>query len=174
MRPEIPARFRYRMSQDVSAGRVHHEGAGAEILRRRDHARNRANDGQQHNWHELVRFFVPDFGELPRQFAFANLSILPVHFESVILANLNFAVYICESVCIRLIVHDVSPLTRILRLARSQHRDFKVLAVPILALAEQDRRWRYCGHPTTPPPILADISTGIRRMWISILLMHFQ
>ena len=76
----------------------------------------------------LVRFFVPDFGELPRQFAFANLSFIPVHFESLILENLNFAVYICESVCIRLIVHDVSPLTRILRLARSQYRDFKVIA----------------------------------------------
>ena len=95
-----------------TAGRVHHEGT--EILRRRDHARYRANDGQQPNWHELVRFFVPDFGELPLQFAFAKLTIIPVHFESVILENLNFAVYICESVCIRLIVHDVSPLTRIL------------------------------------------------------------
>jgi hypothetical protein len=76
----------------------------------------------------LVRLFVPDSPEFLHQFAFANLRIIPVHFASAILENLNFAVYVRESVCIRLIVHDVSPLTRILRLVRSQHRDLKVLA----------------------------------------------
>ena len=76
----------------------------------------------------LVRFFAPDFGELPRQFAFAKLSIILVLFASVILENLDLTVYVRESVCIRLIVHGVSPLIRILRLVRSQNRDFKVLA----------------------------------------------
>ena len=76
----------------------------------------------------LVRFFVPDFGELPRQFAFAKLSIIPVRFASAILKNFNFAMYVCERVCVLLIVHDTSPLIRILRLARSQYRDFKVIA----------------------------------------------
>src|ERR1017187_3599734 len=62
----------------------------------------------------LFRLFVPDFGELPHQSAFANLGVMVALFASAILHSLNLAVYIHESVCIWLIVHDVSLLTRIL------------------------------------------------------------
>jgi hypothetical protein len=35
--------------------------------------------------------------------------------------------YVCERVCVRLIVHDVSPLTRILLLVHRQYGEFKGL-----------------------------------------------
>ena len=56
-----------------------------------------------------------------------SLSIIPVHFASMILENLNLAVYVRESVCVRLIVHDTSPLTRILLLVHCHYGEFKGL-----------------------------------------------
>jgi len=50
--------------------------------------------------------------------AFAKLCIVLVGFASAILESLNFGVYLCESVSVLLIVHDVSLQTRILLLVR--------------------------------------------------------
>ena len=61
-------------------------------------------------------------------FAFAKFSIIPVCCGNAILENLDFPMYVCERVFVQLIFHDVSPHARILRLVRSQYRDFKLLA----------------------------------------------
>jgi hypothetical protein len=54
-----------------------------------------------------IRVFVPEFSEFLFQSAFANLSIIPARFGNAILENLNFGVYGCEWVCVRLICHDM-------------------------------------------------------------------
>src|ERR1019366_6201304 len=67
----------------------------------------------------LVTINVSDSLEFVHQSAFANLSIILALFASAFLENLNFGVYVCERVCVLLIIHDTSPLTRILRLGAS-------------------------------------------------------
>jgi len=57
----------------------------------------------------LVRFSGNDFPEFLLQSAFTKLSIILVRFANPILENLNFAVYVCERVCVLLIVHDTHP-----------------------------------------------------------------
>jgi hypothetical protein len=61
------------------------------------------------------------------RFAFAKLTIILVRCSNAILDSLDFLMYVCERVCVRLIVHDVSPLTRILRLVQGHYGEFKGL-----------------------------------------------
>jgi hypothetical protein len=75
----------------------------------------------------LVRLSVNDSLEFLLQPDFAKLSIIHVRFAGAILESLSFPVYVCEWVRVLLIFHDVSPLTRILRLVHGQHGEFKVL-----------------------------------------------
>jgi hypothetical protein len=134
VRSEVPPRFRYSLSQNVPVGRIHDEGAGAELLRRGDRRKHRIfgkahpeNDEQQLSRCGLIAPEVAEFLGFLSHSAFAKLGILLVLFASTILENLNFAVYVCERVCVLLIVHDSSPLTRILLLVRCHYGELKVL-----------------------------------------------
>jgi hypothetical protein len=75
----------------------------------------------------LVSFSVNDSLEFLHQSAFAKLSIIHVRFASAIPESHGFPVYVCEWICVLLIVHDISPLTRILLLVRSLYGEFKIL-----------------------------------------------
>ena len=75
----------------------------------------------------LVTINVGDSLEFLHQSAFANFSVILTLFASATLENLNFGVYIHEWVRVLLIVHDTSPLTRILLLVRGHYGEFKVL-----------------------------------------------
>ena len=98
-----------------------------------------------------VRFSVNDSLQSLLRPDFAKLSIIHVRFASAILENPNFGVYVCERVCVLLIVHDVSPLTRILRLVhgheiqaslgrRHNHRRGRGGSSRCAAVREEDRR----------------------------------
>jgi hypothetical protein len=61
-----------------------------------------------------VRLFAEEFLSFSYRSAFAKLRIILARFASAILESLNFVVYVYEWVCVLLIFHDASPLTRIL------------------------------------------------------------
>ena len=62
----------------------------------------------------LGRLFVDKLLGFLHQPVLAKLSIALVRLPNAILESLNFFVYVYESICVRLILHDTLPLTRIL------------------------------------------------------------
>ena len=118
----------------------------------------------RHSLNLPLRIAVMNSLEFPHKFAFANFSIIHVRFASAILESLSFPVYVCEWVCVRVIVHDVSPLTRILRLVygheiqaslkwRHNHRRGRSGSSRCAAVREEDRRGGQ-GSPETCRPML--------------------